>query len=98
MDQTIAINLTGVYNMVRVVLPGMRQQSDGLIITISSISRLCEPASWAVPRYSASKHGAVALTNSINEEEVEFGIRACAICPRRGRDADFGPAARTRQR
>ena len=23
----------------------------------------------------------MALTNSINEEEVEFGIRACAICP-----------------
>ena len=32
-DQTIAINLTGVYNMMRVVLPGMRQQNDGLIIT-----------------------------------------------------------------
>ena len=79
-DQTIAINLTGVYNMMRVVLPGMRQQNDGLIITISSIAGL-RASKLAGAAYSASKHGAVALTNSINEEEVESGIRACAICP-----------------
>ena len=96
-DQTIAINLTGVYNMVRVVLPGMRQQNDGLIITISSIAGL-RASKLGGAAYSASKHGAVALTNSINEEEVEFGIRACAICPGEVEDADFGPAARTCQR
>ena len=79
-DQTIAINLTGVYNMMRVVLPGMRQKNDGLIITISSIAGL-RASKLAGAAYSASKHGAVALTNSINEEEVESGIRACAICP-----------------
>ena len=67
-DQTIAINLTGVYNMMRVVLPGMRQQNDGLIITISSIAGL-RASKLAGAAYSASKHGAVALTNSINEEE-----------------------------
>ncbi len=79
-DQTIAINLTGVYNMVRAVLPGMRQQNDGLIITISSIAGL-RASKLAGAAYSASKHGAVALTNSVNEEEVASGIRACAICP-----------------
>ena len=79
-DQTIAINLTGVYNMARAVLPGMRQKNDGLIITVSSIAGL-RASKLAGAAYSASKHGAVALTNSINEEEVEFGIRACAICP-----------------
>lgn len=79
-DQTIAINLTGVYNMVRAVLPGMRRQNDGLIIAISSIAGL-RASKLAGAAYSASKHGAVALTNSINEEEAASGIRACAICP-----------------
>ncbi len=83
-DQTIAINLTGVYNMVRVVLPGMRQKSDGLIITISSIAGL-RASKLGGAAYSASKHGAVALTNSINEEEVEFGSAPAQFVPARSR-------------
>ena len=79
-DRTIAINLTGVYNMVRVVLPGMRAQRDGVVVTVSSIAGL-RASKLAGAAYSASKHGAVALTHSLNEEEVENGIRACAICP-----------------
>ena len=31
--------------------------------------------------YSASKFGIVSLTQSVNEELRELGIRACAICP-----------------
>ena len=79
-DRTIAINLTGVYNMIRAVLPGMRGQKDGVVITVSSIAGL-RASKLAGAAYSASKHGAVALTHSLNEEEVENGIRACAICP-----------------
>ena len=79
-DQTLAINLTGVFNMVRAVLPGMRRQNDGLILAISSIAGL-RASKLAGAAYSASKHGVVALMNSINEEEVASGIRACAICP-----------------
>ena len=59
---------------------GDAAKNDGLIITISSIAGL-RASKLAGAAYSASKHGAVALTNSINEEEVESGIRACAICP-----------------
>ena len=79
-DRTIAINLTGVYNMIRAVLPGMRAQQDGIVITVSSIAGL-RASKLAGAAYSASKHGAVALTHSLNEEEVANGIRACAICP-----------------
>ena len=79
-DHTIAINLTGVFNMIRAVLPGMREKKDGVIITVSSIAGL-RASKLAGAAYSASKHGVVALTHSINEEEVAHGIRACAICP-----------------
>ncbi|MFT5090853.1 MAG: NADP-dependent 3-hydroxy acid dehydrogenase YdfG [Candidatus Latescibacterota bacterium] len=79
-DRTVAINLTGVFNATRAVLPGMRARKGGLVITVASIAGL-RASKLAGAAYSASKHGAVALTHSLNEEEVEYGIRACAICP-----------------
>jgi NAD(P)-dependent dehydrogenase (short-subunit alcohol dehydrogenase family) len=101
-DATININLTGAFNCVRAVLPGMRRQRDGLVINVSSISGL-RPSKLAGAPYSASKHGVVALTSSLNEEEAEFGIRACAICPGEvdtplldQRPQPIGPEARLR--
>ncbi len=79
-DLTVAINLTGAFNVVRAFLPGLRQKEGGLIINVSSIAGL-RAGKVAGAAYSASKHGVVALTHSLNEEEVEYGIRACAICP-----------------
>jgi NADP-dependent 3-hydroxy acid dehydrogenase YdfG len=79
-DLTVAVNLTGVFNTTRAVLPGMRQQRAGLIINISSIAGLRAGALGGAA-YSASKHGVVALNHVINEEEVSYNIRACVICP-----------------
>jgi NADP-dependent 3-hydroxy acid dehydrogenase YdfG len=58
----------------------MREQADGLIINVSSwagkyVSRVSGGA------YSAAKHALNAMTESINQENCQFGIRACAICP-----------------
>jgi len=79
-DRTIAVNLHGVFNCVRAVLPGMRDRKGGLIINISSIAgkRVSKLAGAA---YCASKHGVVALTHSINDEESGNGVRSTAICP-----------------
>ena len=33
------------------------------------------------PAYSVAKHGLVALSESINQEECANGIRSCCICP-----------------
>ncbi|MDA0839497.1 MAG: SDR family oxidoreductase [Planctomycetota bacterium] len=79
-DKTIQVNLTGVFNCVRAVLPGMREQRDGLIINVSSIAGV-RSGKLGGAAYCASKFGVVALTTSINEEEVEYRIRATAICP-----------------
>ena len=79
-DRTVAVNLTGAFNCIRAVLPGMRKGGYGLVINIASIAakRAMELAGAA---YSASKHGMLALTHSLNEEEAEHGIRSTAICP-----------------
>ena len=79
-DEGVAVNLTGVFNAVRAVLPGMRAARSGVIVNIASIAGL-RASKLAGAAYSAAKHGVVALTHSINEEERESGIRASAICP-----------------
>jgi NADP-dependent 3-hydroxy acid dehydrogenase YdfG len=79
-DRTVAINLTGAFNFIRAVLPGMRERSEGLVINISSIAGL-RAGKVAGAAYSASKHAMISLNDSLNAEENDNGIRACVICP-----------------
>lgn len=79
-DRTVDINLTGVFNVTRALLPSMRMQRAGVVINVASIAGL-RASKLAGAAYSATKHGVVALSNQLNEEEVENGLRACAICP-----------------
>jgi NADP-dependent 3-hydroxy acid dehydrogenase YdfG len=79
-DSVIDANLSGPFYATAAVLPMMRKQKNGLIIQISSwagvyVSPLTGPA------YSVSKHGLVALSESLNQEECVNGIRSCCICP-----------------
>ena len=78
--QIVAINLTGSFNTIQSVLPVMREKKDGLIINISSIAGL-RGGKLSGAAYAASKHGVMALNHTLNEEEKDYGIRACAICP-----------------
>lgn len=79
-DYVVNVNLNGAFNMVRAVLPAMRAQHDGLIVHISSTAGV-RASQVAGAAYSASKHAMVSLSNSINLEEWEHGIRSTAICP-----------------
>ena len=79
-DAVIGVNLNGSFYASQIVLATMRAQGSGLIIHVSSwagryVSKLTGPA------YSASKHGLVALSESLNQEECGHGIRSCCICP-----------------
>ena len=79
-DAVIGADLNGPFYASRAALPMMRDRRAGLIIQISSwagryVSKLTGPA------YSAAKHGLVALSESINQEECGNGIRSCCICP-----------------
>lgn len=79
-DNTLAVNLTGAFNCARVVLPGMREMRNGVIINVSSIAGKRASKLGGVA-YVASKHGMVGLTHSINVEEGQNGIRSTVICP-----------------
>lgn len=78
--EVIVSNLASAFYVVTAVLPVMRRQRDGVLIHTSSwagryVSRVSGPS------YTAAKHGVVAMSNSINMEEFENGIRSTVICP-----------------
>tara|TARA_Y100000588_G_scaffold72662_1_gene75017 strand:+ start:8516 stop:9244 length:729 start_codon:yes stop_codon:yes gene_type:complete len=79
-DRVIEINLTGAYNCFKAAAPHFERQSDGLVINIASMAGKRAGVIGGVA-YSASKFGMASLTQSINAEYREAGIRACCIFP-----------------
>ena len=75
----IDVNLNGAFYCVAAFLPGMRQ-TGGTIVNIISDAGLQANAK-AGAAYVASKFGLRGLTQSINAEERQHGVRACAIFP-----------------
>ena len=84
----IDINLTGLWNTIKAVVPPMIEGGNGgSIITISSAAGI-----KAVPgcgHYCASKFGVVGLSNSLAVELGEFGIRVNSVHPY-GTDTPMG--------
>jgi NADP-dependent 3-hydroxy acid dehydrogenase YdfG len=77
-DMVIGINLTGTYNCIQAVLPHMRKIKKGQIIDINSgAGRKASKISGIA--YSVSKHGMVAIGQTLNDEEWINGIRATEI-------------------
>ncbi len=79
-DAVVDVNLTGAFNCFRGVFEGMKERGTGMIINVASMAgRQISLLGGAA--YTASKHGMVALTHSINLEAAEYGIRASVVCP-----------------
>lgn len=76
----IDANLNGVYHCIHAVLPAMRKQRDGLLITISSWAGR-HNSYIAGGAYGAAKHAVSAMSATINIEEGRYGIRSCCIEP-----------------
>lgn len=73
-------NLTAPFMTSIAVLPGMRQRGGGMLIQIASMAG--KGISFlSGPGYTAAKHGFVALSQSINQENGIHNIRSCCICP-----------------
>lgn len=78
-DKMFQVNLTGVLNGTRTVLPGMIKRKSGSIINISSIAGRKTFANHAV--YCATKFGVHALTENLREEVAHHGVRCITIAP-----------------
>jgi len=76
----IAADLNGAFYLTRGFLPAMRQQGGGTVINIVSDSGW-RGNNFAGVAYIAAKFGLRGLTEAINAEERQHGIRATSIYP-----------------
>jgi NADP-dependent 3-hydroxy acid dehydrogenase YdfG len=75
----IETNVLGVAYTIRAVLPAMREQGDGHLVLIASVSG--REAYIGEPIYSASKWAVVGLGHSLRKETVGTGVRVTLIEP-----------------
>jgi len=79
MDRQLSTSLVGPMNVTRAVLPIMRKQRSGLIITISSTAGLIGFEFGTA--YAASKFGLEGWMQSLQPEVEPFGINTITINP-----------------
>jgi NAD(P)-dependent dehydrogenase (short-subunit alcohol dehydrogenase family) len=74
------VNVFGVLNVIRSVMPGLRAQRSGQVFNISSIGGYTANfAGWG--SYCATKFAIAALTESLAAEGKAFGVNATLVYP-----------------
>ena len=72
-------NVFGTMRTIQAVLPHMREQRTGRIVNVSSVLGFL-PAPY-MGMYSASKHAVEGLSESLDHEVRQFGIRVTLVAP-----------------
>ena len=78
-DRVMQVNVKGVWNCCRAVVPAMRQQKSGSVINVSSLAPI-----YGLPYaldYSVSKGAVIAMTRSLARELGRDWIRVNAVAP-----------------
>src|SRR4029453_1695394 len=75
----LQVNLTGTYNVTKVVFPGMRERRWGRVISMASIAGLM--GGFGQTAYSTSKMGVVGFAKSVALEGARYNITSNVIAP-----------------
>lgn len=78
-DQVIAVNLAGVINGMRLVLPGMVDRRRGHVVNVASLAARLPVPGAAV--YSGTKAAVVAMTDAVRRELDGTGVRLTCVLP-----------------
>jgi NAD(P)-dependent dehydrogenase (short-subunit alcohol dehydrogenase family) len=92
-DAQLAATLLGPMNVARAVLPVMRKQRSGHIITITSTAGIV--AGETASAYAAAKFGAEGWMEALTPEVAPFGIKATVVEPGFFRTELLEPASTT---
>ncbi|MET9803226.1 SDR family NAD(P)-dependent oxidoreductase [Streptomyces sp. NPDC006368] len=78
-DRLLAVNLSGVVHLVRLLLPAMAERGAGRIVMIGSMAGRVGVANEAV--YSATKGGLLAFAESLRYELAGTRVRVTVVLP-----------------
>ena len=78
-DFNLSVNLTGTYNVTKVVFSGMRERKWGRVICMASIAGLM--GGFGQTAYSTSKMGVVGFAKSVALEGARYNITSNVIAP-----------------
>jgi 3-oxoacyl-[acyl-carrier protein] reductase len=78
-DATMNVNVKGIWQCCKAVVPAMKEQKSGSIVNISSLA-----ATYGMPNglhYTASKAAVIGMTRGLARELGRFNIRVNAVAP-----------------
>ena len=78
-DRIINVNLKGVFNCTKAVVPYMIKRGEGKIINLASVAG--KMGGTVGPHYAASKAGIIGMTFSLAQELLKYNITVNAIAP-----------------
>jgi 3-oxoacyl-[acyl-carrier protein] reductase len=78
-DEVLAVHLTGSFNGLQAVVPGMMERRYGRIVNVTSTAGLLGTIGQI--NYGAAKAGIVGLTMSAAKELAKYGITVNAVAP-----------------
>ncbi|MEO7272032.1 MAG: SDR family NAD(P)-dependent oxidoreductase [Vicinamibacterales bacterium] len=85
--RVIEVNLVGTFNCCRAVVPVMRRQQYGRIVTMGSVAG--KDGNPNASAYSAAKAGIIALTKSLGKELANLDIAVNCVTPAAARTRIF---------
>ncbi|MCU1508704.1 MAG: putative short-chain dehydrogenase/reductase [Glaciihabitans sp.] len=78
-QKTFDVNVNGVFNLCRAVVPGMKERGWGRIVNLASIAG--KEGNPNLAAYSASKAAVIGLTKALGKELATSGVLVNAIAP-----------------